>query len=161
MLWLVVVCHHLHQESSLGHSVLPQTPQVLQGRPMPWRNSYLLLTDFWGCVSAEMAETPLQRCSPEVQQHNSVPKPLLPSTISSSPSTVVGAQPQAHPPTNARITWSQKGGWSLGTPFWLPQYLLFCFPPVSLPTPLLLSWMHKSGSWNYFLLPLYLLCILL
>lgn len=68
----------------------PRHPSCCRADPCPWRSSHLLPTDFWGCVSAEMAETPLRGCSPEVQQQDSAPKPFLPQGLS----TAVGAQPQ-------------------------------------------------------------------
>lgn len=71
---------------------------------MPLGGSHLLPTDF-GAVSllAEMAETPLQGCSPEIQPHSSAPKPLLPQCPAQRSQTAVGAQPQAHPPVCAII----------------------------------------------------------
>lgn len=37
----------------------PRHPSCCRADPCPWRSSHLLPTGLWGCVSAEMAETPL------------------------------------------------------------------------------------------------------
>lgn len=127
----------------------PRHP-LLQGRPSPWRRSHSLPTDLWGCVSAEMAETPLQGCrNPTVRVHpkSTATQPCSQTPPSPGPCPEIPAQlwvpSLREPPVYANIiTWSQKdeaGHW--GHPFWLPQHLLSCFPPA-----LLLRWMHKSQA---------------
>lgn len=146
-----------------AHSVLQQ------GRPMPLGGSHLLPTDFWA-VSLLRWQKPHCKDAAQRSSHTALlPNPSFPSALPRGPSTAVGAQPQAHPPVCAIIiTWSQKdevGHW--GHPLAatvLALLLSFCSPALcvapevaavpTLPAP----W--KSGSWNYFLLPLYLLCIL-
>lgn len=93
-----------------------------------------------------MAETHCQHGTQRCSSTALLPNPSFPSALPRGPSTAVSAHPCVCQHHNVE---PKRRGWSLGIPFWLPQYLLSCFPAAPLLAALLLRWMQCPSSLHH------------